>query len=166
MLSQQKRRQEPDSKKACYQKNESTGEVTCEAYEEFSYEDLFNKLDNEDTLLTNSTERKKIIEGLAHSKAQELIGSALMKIFSLIIDSTNPKLELDVLIRCYNLPLRENQSDARIAKLHGISRQAFSVRVGTMCELLNVRPPRTLKAPEHKQTYRDCNKRNFKPPTD
>lgn len=106
---------------------------------------------------------RDLLEEQVEEERGKIFSEVLIKILLLIANSTNPKLEIEVLIQAANLSsLREGLSHRYIAEeLCGVSRQVFSARVQKVIKELNLKNPRACKSEEAKDKYRRGNQRKY-----
>jgi len=154
---------EPDGLKSAFESSSGTKEIV-PVYESPLIEDSI-----EDEIKERFTSGESITEIMQdlikvelEAKKREYYNSVLVKILSLIADSKNPQLDIEVLIAASGLTLREGVSHSSIAAKYGITRAAFSARLRKVIDDLGLSNPRACKSLESIKEYKLTNKSKSK----
>lgn len=83
---------------------------------------------------------------------ERLIGA--QAVLMQVMGSKKPRLEIDCISVVCELNLRMGMSETELAKLHGISKQAFSKRCTALSERLGMAPSRTMRTERSREIYR------------
>lgn len=77
----------------------------------------------------------------------------LSAVLAHISDSASPLLELDVVLYCYGLIGRAEESMEQIAKRHHLSKQAFSKRVDKLLQDFHLPPQNGMRPVQQRHVY-------------
>ena len=77
----------------------------------------------------------------------------LSAVLAHISDSASPLLELDVVLYCYGLIGRAEESMEQIAKRHRLSKQAFSKRVDKLLQDFHLPPQNGMRPVQQRHVY-------------
>ena len=102
---------------------------------------------------------RDLAQNLVALSKRKLMGDILIQLLDLFGSSSNVKLDVEILIAASGLPLRDIP-DCEVAKLHGLTRQAFSARKRALLKRLNMASPMHSKSEKAISEYRLTNRRN------
>lgn len=151
---------EPSAKKVGFENNVNGEPELTIVYDSPIYEDSIEDIIKERIL--NNEKIEDVIESITNNAIEagkrQYYKTILMKILTLIADSKNPALDVEVLIAATGIPLRGGVSHSTIAAKFGITRAAFSARVKKTLKKLDLPNPRACKNEKASATYRLTNK--------
>jgi hypothetical protein len=96
------------------------------------------------------------------SQLSERIWEAIAQVLSNIVDSPNPRKTADLYACATGLRLRQGITLTDLAKKYGVSKQALDKQLVSLCEKLDLPPPRMMKSQLSRQSYRLANHRKIK----
>jgi len=102
---------------------------------------------------------KDLAINFLNQSKRELLAELLVKLLALLRDSTDIRLDLEILLSCTDLKLSD-EPDSAIAQRHGILRQTYSARKRALLVKLNLPPPAHSKSETACKTYQLTNRKN------
>ena len=96
------------------------------------------------------------------SQLSERIWEAIAQVLSNIVDSPNPRKTADLYACATGLRLRQGITLTDLAKKYGVSKQALDKQLVSLCEKLDLPPPRLMKSQLSRKSYRLANHRKIK----
>ena len=96
------------------------------------------------------------------SQLSERIWEAIAQVLSNIVDSPNPRKTADLYACATGLRLRQGITLTDLAKKYGVSKQALDKQLVSLCEKLDLPPPRMMKSQLSRESYRLSNHRKIK----
>jgi hypothetical protein len=91
-------------------------------------------------------------------EAAEANASQVVALLAYIVDAASPLAELDVVAYCYGLLGRGEESMDAIAKRHGISRQAFSIKVQRAQSTFSISPRGGMRPIGQRRIYQNVHR--------
>jgi hypothetical protein len=96
------------------------------------------------------------------NQLSERIWEAIAQVLSNIVDSPNPRKTADLYACATGLRLRQGITLTDLAKKYGVSKQALDKQLVSLCEKLDLPPPRMMKSQLSRESYRLSNHRKIK----
>ena len=96
------------------------------------------------------------------SQLSERIWEAIAQVLSNIVDSPNPRKTADLYACATGLRLRQGITLTDLAKKYGVSKQALDKQLVSLCEKLDLPPPRMMKSQLSRESYRLSKQRKIK----
>jgi hypothetical protein len=139
---------------------DSQGKGSVEGVEYVDYSEACDSLEDKlrQRLADGGDIRDIVIEHFGEVKRQ-LLAEILVQLLSTLLDSSDIKLDLEILVSAAGIGLRE-QPDSVIAQRFGMIRQTFSARKKALLKKLNLTPPAHSKSKTACNVYKITNRKN------
>ena len=96
------------------------------------------------------------------SQLSEKVWEAIAQVICSIVDSSNPRKTADLYACATGIRLRQGITLTDLAKKYGVSKQALDKQLVSLCEKLDLPPPRLMKSQLSRESYRLANHRKIK----